>query len=54
VIFIVPREHLAKNLKVYVSYAYEWETAERDYGNKEPEHRVYFRAADLPPSLTEK
>lgn len=54
VIFSIPREHLAKYLAIYVSFAYEWETAERDYGNKEPEHRVYFRAADLPPNLTEK
>ncbi|MGH9768144.1 MAG: hypothetical protein ACREAB_11970 [Blastocatellia bacterium] len=54
VIFIVPREHLAKNLKVYVPFAYEWETAERDYGTKEPEHRVYFRAADLPKNISEK
>jgi hypothetical protein len=54
VIFIVPREHLAKNLRVYVSFTYEWETAEHDYGNKEPEHRVYFRAADLPQNIAEK
>lgn len=48
VIFIVPREHLSKNLKVYVPFTYEWETTERDYGIKEPEHRVYFRSSDLP------
>lgn len=48
IIFNVPREHLNKNLRLYVSFAYEWETAEHDYGTKEPEHRVYFRASDLP------
>jgi hypothetical protein len=46
--FSVPREHLAKHLGVYVSFKYEWATAENDSGNNEPEHRVYFRASDLP------
>jgi hypothetical protein len=51
VIFSVPKEHLAKRLAIFVSFKYEWETAERDDGGNEPEHRVYFRAADLPESL---
>ena len=48
VVLSVPREHLAKHLGVYLSFKYEWETAENDSGNNEPEHRVYFRASDLP------
>lgn len=51
VVFSIPREHLAKYLAIYVSFTYEWETAERDYGTREPEHRVYFRASDLPENL---
>jgi hypothetical protein len=52
VIFVVPREHLAENLRVYVPYNYEWETSESDFGSGEPEHRVYFHASDLPNELT--
>lgn len=51
VILSVPREHLAKHLGVYLSFKYEWETAENDSGNNEPEHRVYFRASALPKKL---
>jgi len=43
VIFSVPREHLAKQLAIYVPYTYEWEVR-----SDEPQHRVYFRASDLP------
>ena len=51
VILSVPYEHLAKHLGVYLSFKYEWETAENDSGNNEPEHRAYFRASDLPKKL---
>lgn len=54
VIFSVPREHLAKHLTIFVTFKYEWETSEQDDGNKEPEHRVYFRAAELPPNVKPK
>jgi len=54
VILSVPREHLAKHLGVYLSFKYEWETAESDSGNNEPEHRVYFRASDLPEKIQTK
>jgi len=54
VIFSVPSEHLAKHLGIYLSFKYEWETAENDSGNNEPEHRVYFRASDLPDKIRTK
>jgi len=54
IVFSVPREHLAKYLGVYIKFNYEWECDERTCRSDEPEHRVYFRAADLPPNLTEK
>jgi hypothetical protein len=54
VIFSLPKEHLAKRLAIFASFRYEWETAERDDGSNEPEHRVWFRAADLPSRLPEK
>jgi len=54
VVFSVPREHLAKHLGVYLSFKYEWETAENDSGNNEPEHRVYYRASNLPEKVQTK
>lgn len=51
VIFAVSREHLKKDLKIYIPFHYEWETAEHDSGSAEPEHHVYFQAADLPKEL---
>ncbi|MEP7272215.1 MAG: hypothetical protein ABI882_11990 [Acidobacteriota bacterium] len=54
IIFSVPREHLAKRLAIYLSFMYEWQTAERANGSIEPQIRVYFRAADLPKSVVEK
>jgi hypothetical protein len=54
VIFSIPKEHLAKRLAIFVSFNYEWETTEKDDGSREPKHRVYFRAADLPANIAEK
>jgi hypothetical protein len=48
VIFSVPREHLAKHLAIYIPYNYEWEYGERAFRSDEPQHRVYFRASNLP------
>lgn len=48
VIFSVPREHLAERLAIYIPYNYEWEYGERIFRSDEPQHRVYFRASDLP------
>ena len=48
VIFSVPREHLAEHLAIYIPYNYEWEYGERIFRSDEPQHRVYFRASDLP------
>jgi hypothetical protein len=42
IIFAVNREHLAKHLRVYLPYRYEWETGERISRIDEPEHRPYF------------
>lgn len=53
VIFSVPREHLAKHLAIYIPYNYEWEYGERTFRSNEPQHRVYFRASDLP-EITER
>jgi hypothetical protein len=53
-IFSIPGEHLAKHLAIYVVFNYEWETGVRDVGNGEPQHRVYFRASDLPENVQQK
>lgn len=42
VIFVVKREHLAKYLRVYLPYKYEWDGDENDLVSNEPQHRVYF------------
>jgi hypothetical protein len=48
VVFSVPREHLSKELVIFLRFNYEWEYGDRAVKSNEPEHRVYFRAADLP------
>lgn len=47
VLFSVPREHLSKNLAVFVRFNYEWEYGKGTVRSNEPEHRAYFRASDL-------
>lgn len=54
VIFSVPREHLAERLAIYIPYNYEWEYGERIFRSDEPQHRVYFRASDLPEKVQTK
>jgi hypothetical protein len=51
VLFSVPREHLSKNLAVFVRFNYEWEYGKGTIRSNEPEHRVYFRASDLTKKL---
>ncbi len=51
VVFSVLREHLSKDLAIFVRFNYEWEYGERTFRSDEPEHRVYFRASDLPKKL---
>jgi hypothetical protein len=50
-IFAVKREHLAKHLKIFPTYKYEWETSEKDSGFEEPRHRVYFSEYKLEKAL---
>jgi hypothetical protein len=54
VIFSVPREQLAERLAIYIPYNYEWEYGERTFRSDEPQHRVYFRASDLPEKVQTK
>jgi hypothetical protein len=54
VIFSVPREHLTERLAIYIPYNYEWEYGERIFRSDEPQHRVYFRASDLPEKVQTK
>lgn len=48
VVFSVPREHLADQFAIVISYNYEWEYGQRTFRNDEPRHEVYFNASDLP------
>ena len=54
VIFSVPYEHLAERLAIYIPYNYEWEYSKRTIRSDEPQHRVYFRASDLPEKIQVK
>jgi hypothetical protein len=54
VLFSIPKEHLAKHLAVYISFNYEWECEQGNCNTAEPEHRVYFRASNLPKSVATK
>jgi len=47
ILFLLPLEHLRKGLKIYVEFSYDWETTRSGDISKEPEHRVYFRGADI-------
>jgi len=51
VVFSVPAEHLSEDLAIFLRFNYEWEFRDRSYTRDEPEHRVYFRAAELPKKL---
>lgn len=55
-LFSVPREHLAKFLRVSVGFSYEWEwnrlvNGGLDRDSQEPLHTVSFRSQDLPARL---
>lgn len=47
IIFSIPREHLSKDLAIFVRFNFEWEYGERTFKRGESEHRVYFRSSDL-------
>ena len=51
VLFSVPREHIIERLGIYLPFNYEWEYGEQTFKTDEPQHRVYFRASDLPKRL---
>ena len=53
IVFEVPKEHLARNVELYVYLRYEWESlgAEDLDG---PVHLVYFRGIDLPKKIQAK
>jgi len=54
VIFSVPREYLTERFAIYIPYNYEWEYGQRTFRSDEPQHRVYFRASDLPEKVKTK
>ena len=48
--FSVPREHLAKNLMISVSFQYDWE-GKYALDGEEPKHLVSFSSAKLPSTV---
>jgi hypothetical protein len=51
ILFSVPVKQLDPGLMIYVPFHYEWELNRQLIFNNEPEHRVYFRGADLSKEL---
>lgn len=47
-VFSVPREFLAENLKISTVFNYEWESELGQMKADEPSHHVYFYSTDLP------
>jgi hypothetical protein len=47
-VFLVPKEYLDNDLKILVSFNYEWEVSKTGAIVSGPEHRVTFRGIDLP------
>jgi hypothetical protein len=50
IVFAVPKEHMARNVELYVYLRYEWESL----GTEDldgPVHLVYFRGIDLPKEI---
>jgi hypothetical protein len=54
IVFSVPRDFLAKNLKIYTLFNYEWESENGQMKANEPQHQVFFYSTDLPYKLREK
>ena len=48
--FEIPKEHLARNIALYVDLRYEWENLGTETLDG-PVHRVYIRGIDLPPNV---
>jgi len=44
ILFAVPKEHLAEELSIKISYSYEWE----ETGGDNPTHFVYFNSYKIP------
>ena len=53
VVFEVPKEHLARNVELYVYLRYEWESLGTEVLDG-PVHLVYFRGIDLPKKIQGK
>ena len=53
IVFEVPKEHVARNIALYVDFRYEWEDLQVEILTG-PVHRVYFRGIDLPQTVQSK
>ncbi len=53
IVFEVPKEHMARNIELYVYLRYEWENLGTEVLDG-PVHLVYFRGIDLPKKIQAK
>jgi len=53
-VFSIPKEHLAKDLRIRISINFDWEDTDDVSAGREVEHFVYFSSADLPKGVVEK
>lgn len=50
-LFSIPREHLAKDLRIRISINFDWEDVDDVFAGREVEHFVYFSSANLPKGI---
>ena len=54
VVFSIPKEHLAKDLRIRISINFDWEDTDDVFAGREVEHFVYFSSADLPKGVVKE
>jgi|SRR5262245_10505276 len=54
VVFSIPKEHLAKDLRIRISINFDWEDTDDVFAGREVEHFVYFSSANLPKGVVKE
>ena len=53
-VFSIPKEHLAKDLRLRISINFDWEDRNDVFAGREVEHFVYFSSASLPKGVVKE
>jgi len=54
VVFSIPKEHLAKDLRIRISISFDWEDTDDVFAGREVEHFVYYSSANLPKGIVKE